>query len=165
MGLNMTDEDAQVDEARRKKFPNQITVHHQGAPFRIDVDAEIRIDQTDLMQSFLDQAGKYAWYAAVHAAALAMVDRTKRQRDTTKARAMSRLRRERDPKTGKYPSETQVLNMVDAEEDVEAAQKAYHDALEQEYILKAVKEAFAHRRDMLTQIGADVRQEKREKSF
>ncbi len=151
-------------EVITKKFPNSVTVVHEGNRYKIDIDKEISIDQQDLMTAFLDQAGKYAWYATVHSAAVSRVERLERKSKVVRSMVADRMRRMKG-EDGKKISETEIGSRLDSDPEVVKAEEEVMDARSQEGVLRAVKEAFVHRRDMLTQIGADVRQEKRDRGF
>jgi hypothetical protein len=150
---------------RKRPFPTEITVLHKGQNYPINVDEEINIDPLNFQDACYDQPGKFAWYSAVHAGAMTLVDRTKRSLEVTKGRVATRFRGTKDVNTGKTFSETAIDKLLDTDPEVIEAYERYVSAQEQEYLLKAVKEAFVHRRDMLTQIGADRRQELRDKGF
>lgn len=128
--------------------------------YEVDVDAELKIDRGDIQKCFMDQPGKYAWYSTVHAAAMTYVDRCKLELAITESKTASRLRSQADSK-GKVPSEAAIDKILPGEPEVIAAHEKLIKAEEQEGVLRAVKEAFQHRRDMLIQMGYDLRLEQR----
>ena len=144
--------------------PLRVNVVYNETEYDIDVDAEMALNPNDLESSFLDHAGKYAFYAVVHAHAQGAVDDAKHQLEMAKATEGSRLRGVKDDK-GKAPSEKRIELMLEEQEEVIKARKAYNEAKRQEAILKAVREAFVHRRDMLIQLGASERVERKDASF
>lgn len=159
---------------------NVISIVRESTRYEIDVDAELAIDEQDIKTCYVDQAGKFAWYAVVHAAAMKRVDTLKMrvsvlraEIDVAKAKANDRLKKEmteaHDKK--KAPSQSAIDAVVDsAKEVVEArtavakAQQSLVDARYEQEVVKATKDAFVHRRDMLIQMGADVRQEQRDRA-
>ena len=178
-----------AQKAVKGRGRNEILVIHDGTKYTIDVDAELAIDEQDIKSCYIDQAGKFAWYAVVHAAAMRRTDTMKMRVDVlrpgvdvAKAKANSRLKDEMTTTTmvgakGKekekitVPSQSAIDAVVDsASEVVEArsvvaqAQKSLVDARYEQEVIKATKDAFVHRRDMLIQMGADVRQEQRDRS-
>ncbi len=142
-----------------KRFPTSVKVVHDGLNYEIDVDAEIGIDPQNLKEAFTSQAGQYSWYATVHAAALHYVEVTKRKLDLVKSQVAGEWRG-RVTEKGKPYSETAIASMSDSDKRVEGAHQDLLEAKRQEGILRAVREAFAHRRDMLIQLGANERLEK-----
>jgi hypothetical protein len=168
---------------------NEISVVHGGTKYVIDVDAELVIDEQDIKSCYIDQAGKFAWYAVVHAAAMRRVDTLKMRVDVlradidvAKAKANDRLKKEmtitsvvgakgKEKEKISVPSQSAIDAVVDAAAEViearsavDAARKSLVDARYEQEVVKATKDAFVHRRDMLIQMGADVRQEQRDRS-
>ena len=192
------------DKKKKKKDgrgPNSITVTHGETEYTIDIDKELEIDELDIKTCYGDQAGKFAWYAVVHAGAMRRVDTMKTRVDVlraeisvAKAKASVRLKKEmttteeiivkgrgkdadgnqkKDTKKPKItvPSQSAIDAIVDsASEVIEArsavdrAQQSLVQARYEQEVVKAAKDAFVHRRDMLIQMGADVRQEQRDRS-
>lgn len=159
---------------------NVITVVHDNTRYEIDVDAELAIDEQDIKSCYIDQAGKFAWYAMVYAGAMKRVDTMKMRLDVlraevdvAKARANNRIKEEMTEahEKKKPPSQSAIDAVIDsAKEVVEAraavteAQQALVDARYEQEVVKSAKDAFVHRRDMLIQMGADVRQEQRDRA-
>lgn len=165
---------------------NLVSLTFDNKKHLIDLDEELSIDQQNMRDSFMDQAGKFAWYAGVHAAAMKRTDTLKMridvlraEIDVAKAKATLRLKEEmtetsEPDKKGntkvKVPSQAAIDAVIDgAKEVVDAralvakAQASYVDARHEQEVVKAAKDAFVHRRDMLIQLGADVRQEQRDR--
>lgn len=179
----MAKSEARTHEGRGR---NEITVVHNGTKYVIDVDAELAIDEQDIKKCYVDQAGKFAWYAVVHAAAMRRVDTLKTrvdvlraEIDVAKAKAAARLKTEMtESETDKkgnvkirLPSQSAIdaildsqPEVIEARDAVNKAQQSLVDARYEQEVVKATKDAFVHRRDMLIQMGADVRQEQRDRS-
>lgn len=159
---------------------NVVSVVHNGTKYEIDVDAELAIDEQDIKSCYIDQAGKFAWYAVVHAAAMRRVDSLKMRSDVlraevdvAKAKANDRLKKEMTEANEKKkpPSQSAIDAVVDSAKEVVEARaavaKVRNSLVEARYeqeVVKATKDAFVHRRDMLIQMGADVRQEQRDRA-
>ena len=168
---------------------NEISVVHDDTKYVIDVDAELAIDEQNIKDCYIDQAGKFAWYAVVHAAAMRRVDTLKvrvdvlrADVDVAKAKANDRLKKEmttpsmvgakgKEKEKIAVPSQSAIDAVVDAATEViearsavDAAKKSLVNARYEQEVIKATKDAFVHRRDMLIQMGADVRQEQRDRS-
>lgn len=149
-----------MSERRRGRDLTMATFVYNGCEYEVDVDAELHIDRDVLSESFRDQPGKMAWYGAVFAAATTRVDECKLALAVTTARVAARLRSTPNDK-GKTPSEAAITSQLPAEQEVIEAEQRLIEARRQEGVLRAVKEAFQHRRDMLIQIGYDARIEMR----
>lgn len=166
--------------------PNEVTIVHDGVRRIIDVDAELNVDEQDIRTEYIAQAGKFAWYAVVHAAAMKRTDNAKMALDiaradidVAKAKANERLKeemtvREKDKKGVekiKLPSQTSIDALLESQPEVKEAranvlvsQQAYTQAHYEQEVVRAVKDAFVHRRDMLIQLGADTRMEQRDRA-
>lgn len=158
---------------------NEVVMVHDGVRYAIDIDAELGIDEQNIKDCYIDQAGKFAWYAVVHAAAMRRADQAKMaldlaraEIDVAKARAAARLKGEMtSEKSGKPPAQNAIDAILDsqpevvkARAEVTAAQEALTQAHYEQEVVRAVKDAFTHRRDMLIQLGADTRQEQRDRA-
>ena len=141
------------------QYPNKVNVTHDGASYEIDISAETAIDPQNLEEAFTTHPGAYAWFATVHAAALYVMDKAKLQLDVVKSEVSAEFRGQLNDK-GKPYSETAITSMLDSEHRVVEASRALIEAKRQESILRAVREAFAHRRDCLIQLGANERMER-----
>lgn len=174
-------------KTHKGRGPNRIDVVHDGTKYEIDVDAELAIDEQNIRDCYIDQAGKFAWYAVVHAAAMRRVDMLKMrvdvlraEIDVAKAKAKERLKGELTEKSEpdkkgnvkiKLPSQAAIDAVADSQPEVinaraavSKAQQSLVDARYEQEVVKATKDAFVHRRDMLIQMGADVRQEQRDRA-
>ncbi len=177
---------ATATKTQKGRGKSEITVVHDGTKYVIDLDAELAIDEQNIRDGYLDQAGKFVWYAVIHAAAMKRVDTLKVKVDViragvdvAKAQANERLKKEmtetsEPDKKGnvkiKLPSQSAIdavidsaPEVIDARAAVSKAQQALVDARYEQEVVKAAKDAFVHRRDMLIQMGADARQEQRDR--
>jgi hypothetical protein len=139
---------------------SQVVFVYGDTEYTLEVDSELKIDRGNIQECFMDQPGKYAWYSAVYAAASTRVDEAKLRLEIVKSRVSSKLRSRVDGK-GKAPAESAIEKMLPGEEEVITAEENLIEAKRQEGVLRAVKEAFQHRRDMLIQMGYDLRMEQR----
>lgn len=137
----------------------------EGIEYDIDLDKELAVNRENLALDFAEQMGKYSFYATAYAAAQIAVERADLHLSITKAREAAALRAipsGQDSKgKDKFLSEGAIDKELDRREAVIAAKEALLDARLQEYALRAAKDAFQHRRDMLIQLGYDARAELR----
>lgn len=169
-----------AEKAAKGRGSNEVTMVHDGTRYTIDVDAELSIDEHDIKSCYVDQAGKFAWYAVVHAAAMRRVDQLKMafdisltEIDVAKAKASARLKEEmaKASEKGKPPAQNAIDAIIDSQAEVVGArasvakaQEALVQARYEQEVVRAVKDAFVHRRDMLIQLGADTRMEQRDRA-
>jgi hypothetical protein len=148
-----------------KRGPNKIQFVYHGMEYDVDVDAELSVDRENLAKDFMEQAGKYAFYAAAYAAAQMAVEQADLDLAIAKSQTAARLRATplgTDSKgKPKDPSEAYIDKELPRQEEVISAQHTLIKAKAQEAHLRAIKEAFQHRRDMLIQLGYDTRVELR----
>lgn len=175
-----------MSDAVTGRGKNEVSVVHRGTKYTIDIDAELAIDEQNIKDCYIDQAGKFAWYAVVHAAAMKRVDDLKTELDVVgaevgvaKAAASARLKEEMTERTKdakgnekvKLPAQNAIEAILDSQPEVKSARekvaavnKSLVQARYEQEVVKAVKDAFTHRRDMLIQLGADARMEQRDRA-
>ena len=138
---------------------------YEGIEYDVDVDSELDVVRENLFNEFKEQPGKYAFYAAAYAAAQMAVERASINVSIAESQASARLRATpvgTDSKgKPKDPSEAFIKSELPRQKEVTDAVDKLVDARGQEAVLRALKEAFQHRRDMLIQIGYDTRVELR----
>jgi hypothetical protein len=149
------------DKVQVGRGRNVAKIDYNGLRYEIDIDSELSINREDLPTGYADQPGKYAWYATVYVAAQLRVERMRMRLEVVQSTVAAKLRSKLDDK-GKPPSEASIKSQLPSNPEVMAAQEDHLRAIEEEGVVRAVKEAFVHRRDMLIQMGADVRAEQRD---
>ena len=157
---------------------NEVTIVHDGVRRVIDIDAELAIDEQNIKSDYINQAGRFAWYAVVYAAAMRRTDKAKMVLDMArndielaKATATSRLKEEITKEKGKPPAQNAIDAIIDSQPEVvkaraavAKAQEGYVQAHYEQEVVRAVKESFVHRKEMLISLGADARQEQRDRA-
>lgn len=142
---------------------SKVRVEYLGSVYEIDIDAELRVDPQNVQDALLKQPGLYAWYATVHAATQSIVEKAKLDLDVLRARTDEKVRKEAAA-SGTKVTESSIPLSIDRDPEVVKASQALIEARRQEGVLRAVREAFTHRRDMLIQLSAMERQERSEYS-
>jgi hypothetical protein len=120
--------------------------------------SDVKINEGDLNKEFVSQAALFAKYAMQEARAQGEVIRTKFILEVTEAEVASKIRegyRLKDQKITEKQLEAEVLKNPAHR----AAYRKYLAAKESAEILRAAKDAFAQRKDMLVQLGLTKRQE------
>lgn len=125
-----------------------------------DLMQELQINEHDLQTEFKLQASKYVYWASVLEQVRGYLEASELQEEKIKAslyeNARSALIAEGSPKPTKDQVEAWIMrqeNYINAREQV----LGYNKFVKQ---LQYVVKSFEQRRDMLTQIGADVRKQK-----
>jgi hypothetical protein len=151
--------------AETKRGKTRARFVYNGIEYDVDVDAELDVDRENLFEQYRKQPGAYAFYASAYAAAQMEVGRSELSLAVAQSRAADRLRHipvGTDSKgKPKDPSEAFIDKELPRQQEVIEAKEALINARGQEAVLRALKEAFQHRRDMLIQIGYDQRVEMR----
>lgn len=119
----------------------------------------MHIDLDNLRDAQGDQAGKFAWYAVVAANAASKLESAKNRLEILKAEKGSEFRK--NPSAGKV-TEGLVNEHVTTHPEVIEMEKEVVEARRQLGLVKAAEQAFIHRRDMLIQLGASERLERKE---
>lgn len=150
---------------QHRRGNTRIQFVYNNIEYDVDVDAELSVDRGNLGQEFGEQAGKYAFYATAYAAAQMAVERADLHLSIAESQAANRLRMtptETDAKGKcKVPSEAFIKAELPRQQEVIEAKEELIKARMQESMLRSIKEAMQHRRDMLIQIGYDTRVEMR----
>lgn len=137
--------------------------NHSGVTLDSFVDpaklvADLALNEVDLNDAFLNQAGLYAYYGVLAARAAAQAASTKLLRDVTEAKVSQEVRsRALDDK--EKVTEAVISERVTLDPRTKAVNKAYIRATEIEGELKSAAEAMRQRRDMVIQLGASSREE------
>lgn len=138
-----------------------------------DLRADLMIDVEDLTSSYLDQPGKFAWWATLSAQARAIAERKKSdweaRKDYINKTLMGELDAEvRDELTdiGEKITEKKVENAIYTHPKYQAAivelkelRDEFLRASEQAQLLEVARESMDQRKDMLISIGAQLRAE------
>lgn len=127
----------------------------------IDVDklaADLKLDEVDLNDAWLTQAGLAAYYGVLAARAASQVINVKIVRDAKEAEVAGEIRA-RFASNGQKVTEAAIKEELDQDLRVIAVNRAYALAISIEGETKAAVEAFRQRRDMLVQLGANSREE------
>lgn len=130
------------------------------AKFRGDV----AINPLTIDDSFVTQASMFAHYGILAAAAAKQVDKLKLKVKTVEAELNNRYRKQ-FLADGVKSTEGMIANAVATDARYIKAQRDYIDAEEQLEIAKIATEGFRQRRDMLIQLGADAREERKGELF
>lgn len=149
----------------------KVSVTTNDEQYDLNVEEELKINRTNLSESYIDQPAKFAWYAVLAAKASAQAYALKnaidqkddyiRKQLTGKLDAEVRKQLELD---GEKVTEGKVTNAINCHEEylqeveeLNALRDKYVLIKEDADILMGIKEAFDQRKDMLISLGAQMR--------
>lgn len=121
---------------------------------------DIAINPVDVSDGFLNQASLFAHYGMQAARAAEQMDNTKLILETKEA-LLNNHHREALTATGAKITEAMITNAVKADKAYIAARRMQNEAKGVLEMNKVAAEAFKQRRDMLIQVGADAREERK----
>lgn len=133
-----------------------LTIDHFIDPDKLAAD--VKLNETDLNDAFLTQAGLAAYYGVLAARAAGQLIAIKVVRDTKEAEVASEIRARAADKGAKV-TEASIREELDQDPRVIAVNKAYALATQIDGETKAAVDAIRQRRDMLIQLGASSREE------
>lgn len=125
----------------------------KGQVYQNTLSEDLAVNESNLNEEFAMQAEKFAWYSTMYEFAAQQEDRLKLELQRVSAFVEQEIR----ATTMSKVTEKSVSAMVTTHYDVVAAHDALMEAQLITGFLKAARDAMSHRRDMLVQLGANVR--------
>lgn len=125
---------------------------------QFDVAEELSISKATLNEDFIEQAGKYAWWSVLAEIAKSYVESTKNAMEKAEAEADKRARTQLQL-DGIKITETAVDRAIKLDEEYQAAVNAHLSAKKNAAILEKIARAFEQRKEMLINLGANLRNE------
>ena len=153
-------EDAEQETHKPVKKQSVVKTYINPVKFKED----IAINILDLDNAFVNQAALAAYYGIQCAKANEQVDNLKLVMDVREAQIGHEIRRALIDE-GTKPTEALINAGVMVNKQYIKARRAHNEARTNLEMLKAAVEAFRQRRDMLSQLGNNERQEKRGELF
>lgn len=122
----------------------------------LDPDTELTLDEEGINEYLKNQPSLYAFYAVMQEAADAQVAEAKLHLETLEATLDDAFRTEA-AKSGTKITETLLANRIKVNDDYIASVIALNEAKRQVGQLRAIKDAFVHRKDMLVTLASNMR--------
>jgi len=122
----------------------------------LNPDAELKLAEETINDDLKNQPSLYAFYAVMHEAAEAVVADRKLSLETLEAMLDETVRAEAAT-AGTKVTETMIVNRIRLKEDYLDAVIALNKAKAQSGKLRAIKDAFVHRKDMLVTLASNMR--------
>ena len=149
----------------------ELTVNTKSGAYDLDLAEDLKINKTDLSESYMDQPAKFAWYAVLAAQARAQADALKNKIEQKEDYIRKILRGKLDAEVrkqleldGEKVTEGKVENGInchpkyaEALEELHELRDKYVEVNENASILETAKEALNQRKDMLISLGAQMR--------
>lgn len=152
--------EVQDQEVRVKPTPKKVKMYVNPEAFKEDISVNI----IDLDNAFITQASMFAHYGMMSAKASEQMDNFKMTLDAVEAKLNTVHREALLKATGKV-TEAMVTNAVLTDKNYLLARKNYIEAKGVYEMSKVPTEAYRHRRDMLIQLGATAREERKGEMF
>lgn len=127
-----------------------------GRPYELNPEEELKMSEETINEDVTDQPSRYAFYAVLEEVADKDLADAKMVLDVTVATLDSEYRAKAVKENSKL-TETQLLNQIKLDDKFLSATAAVNEARKNVGILRAYKEAFAQRKDMLITLASNMR--------
>lgn len=141
------DEDAFVPESDLRTFVDSAKLK-----------ADLEFTETNISTAMMKQASLFAHYATLAHQAQFQADRADQQLDLVEAKLYQQYR-DSFASAGEKPTEGMIRASITKDDRYQKALLRKSEAKAIADMVKVAAESFRHRRDMLIQVGADLRQE------
>lgn len=121
-----------------------------------NIEEELAISETDLNRDFIQQPGKFAWWASLAESAKEIEEKLEVYQERVEGEADKRARRQLEV-DGVKVTEGSVKSMIKTDEELMNASLAYNRAKKNAATLKQIVKAFEQRKEMLISLGAHIR--------
>lgn len=142
-------------ETRKPANPNQVKTFIS----QTQLQSDLSFSHNSLDDAMMRQASLYAHYGTQSAKAQLQADRMKNQMELVEAQIDKELREEAAAE-GKKITEAQIEKAIRLDSRYQRAVSRYNESKMVASMTKTTTEAFTQRRDMLVQIGKDLREER-----
>jgi len=133
-----------------------ISIVVNGKVFKANLMEELRIEKDDLDTCFVEQPGKYAWWAVLAQLSASKTDLAKAEVERLEGELDEDIRRV-ILTGGEKPTEDMVKRRIKNHPDYVQANKYYYDCKRTSDILNEARKSFDHRKESLISIGANER--------
>lgn len=121
----------------------------------------VQIDRSDLEGEYLRLAADYAYIVEQYAEAVQALELLKARLDSVRAATRVQLRKLRMDEEAKAPSERRLDTEIEADATVQSVRAAVAAATGDKTALRGLLDALSMKRDMLVNLGAHARQERK----
>jgi len=138
-----------------KKEPIELNINLEGKEYSLNYMEELKCSEDTINEDLKDQPALFAWYAVLQELAEAAYQEAKAALDMIVANLDAEIRQEL-LKKGKF-TETMVRNAIILHKDYQEANKHVIEIKKTLGLIKGIKEAFYHRKDMLVSLASNMR--------
>ncbi len=128
---------------------------HSGKVVTFNIKDELYASEETLSEDFMEQAGKYAWWAMLAETAKHYRDSKELELDKAEARADKEAREELEV-SGTKITEGAVKSLIKLNEGYIEAYQTFNESKKNAAILEKVAKAFEQRKDMLQSAGKAI---------
>ena len=139
-------------------FNMTVELHVHDKKWKGTLQDVLRINEQRLTNEFIEQAGKFAWFSALLAYAVAEVESKKLSHEVLQANLYAEKRGEMVKAKAKV-TEDKIKNAVVQDDRYAASSEQLTECKRQQGIIKGIVNSLEQRKDMLIQLGATRRQE------
>lgn len=130
-----------------------------GEEYEIDMEKYLHVDSNNLQHEFERHVKMVAIVSFAHERAMAFAQKLEVELDRIYALCDARARNEAAIEGGKKPTEAMIENIAKTAVEYQEHQNVFLEAKKEAGLLKALRDAMAHRKDVLVGLGANYRQE------
>lgn len=138
---------------------NISTITIAGEEYEIDMESYLNVDSSNLQHEFERHVKMVAITGFAYERAVAHAQKLEVELDRIYALCDARARNEAALEGGKKPTEAMIENMAKTAAEYQTKQNEFLDAKKEAGLLKALRDAMTHRKDVLVGLGANYRQE------
>lgn len=138
----------------REKLPVKIKLGEK--EYDLNYEEELKCAEETINENLVDQPSLFAWYAVLQEMAEDVYSHAKMEFEISEAHLDAQYRKEAADKEEKI-MEKQILSKIVLNDTHIALRNAMMTARKNVGILKAIKESFAHRKDMLISLASNLR--------
>ena len=137
-----------------KRDFEKFKVSLEGKEFECDPENELLSSEENINDDLKNQPGWYAWYAVLQEKADHELQESKLMLEIFGAELDAKIR-----STHESLTEKKITAMILMDEDYHMARRMVNDSKHKVGVLKAVKESFDHRKDMLITLASNMRKQ------
>lgn len=134
----------------REKLP--VTIKIGNKEYKLNYEEELKCAEDTINQNLIEQASLFAWYAVLSELAAEDMAQKKLELDMLEGRLFTKYKTEEDKVTDRSAE-----SKMRQDEDYMAGVLMLNEAKKYVGVLKAIKDAFGQRKDMVFSLAANMR--------
>lgn len=138
------------------KLPEPITIIIDEKEYELDYTSELKCAEETINENLKEQPSLFAWYAVLQEMAEEALSHSKLALEMVEASLDASIRKKALKKKEKL-TEKQILSSIQLHDDYIKARTAVIEAKKNAGTLKAIKDAFNHRKEMVLALASNMR--------